>query len=112
MYAIIEDSGTQIMVREGDTILVDPRDLADDQLEITFPRVLMLGGSEGGEGGDGGEARIGAPLIEGASVTADILEEGRLPKVRIQKFKRRKGYKRLRGHRQPYLKVRITGISG
>ena len=105
MYAIIEDSGTQIMVREGDTILVDPRDLADDQIEITFPRVLMLGDPEG-------EARIGAPLLDGASVTGDILDEGRLPKVRIQKFKRRKGYKRLRGHRQPYLKVRITGISG
>jgi large subunit ribosomal protein L21 len=103
MYAIIEDSGTQIKVAEGDVIKVDPRDLADDAASVTFDRVMFLGDPDG-------EATIGAPLVSGATVTADILEEGRGDKISVVKFKRRKTYKRMKGHRQNYLKVQITGI--
>ncbi len=105
MYAVIEDSGTQIKVAEGDVIKIDPRDLADDAIELTFDRVMMVGNP------DGGGANIGTPYVQGASVTADILEEGRGEKIYVVKFKRRKTYKRINGHRQDFLKVKITGIS-
>ncbi len=106
MYAIIEDSGTQIKVSEGDTIKVDKRDLAADASTITFDRVLMVG-DESGEG----EAKIGQPLLDGAKVTADVLEVGREKKVEVIKMKRRKGYRRRNGHRQDFIKVKVTGIS-
>ena len=67
MYAIIEDSGTQIKVSEGDIIRVDMRDLADDAQSVTFDRVLMIGGDEK-------KTKIGQPVLSGASVTADILD--------------------------------------
>lgn len=104
-YAIIEDSGSQIKVSEGDTILVDPRELPEDGSTLTFDRVLMIGTGEGG-------AKIGAPVLEGATVTADILDEGKLPKVEIIKQRRRKNYRRRNGHRQPFLRVKVTGIAG
>ena len=105
MFAVIEDSGTQIRVREGDVIKVDPRDLPEDALQMTFDRVMYVGSEE-----DEASTQIGQPFVEGATVTADILEEGRDPKIDVVKFKRRKGYKRRRGHRQPFLKVKVTGI--
>mgnify|MGYP001367941221 CR=1 FL=1 len=104
-YAIIEDSGSQIKVSEGDVIKVALRDLPENAATITFDRVLLVGNGEG-------NARIGEPLVAGATVTADILGEERGEKVRIVKFKRRKNELRRRGHRQDYLKVKITGIQG
>ena len=104
-YAIIEDSGSQIKVSEGDVIKVALRDLPENAATITFDRVLLVGTGEG-------NARIGEPLLAGATVTADILGEERGEKVRIVKFKRRKNELRRRGHRQDYLKVKITGIQG
>jgi len=104
MYAIIEDSGSQIRVSEGDVIKIDRRELADDAATLTFDRVLYVGGD--------GEPKIGAPLVEGATVEADILEEGREKKVEVVKFKRRKDYRRRSGHRQPFIKVKVTRISG
>jgi len=103
-YAIIEDSGTQIKVSEGDTINVAVRELADDAATLTFDRVLMIGGE--------GEAKIGAPLLDGAKVTADILEEGRTKKVPVTHFKRRKTHLTRNSHRQDFLKVKITSIAG
>ena len=103
MYAIIEDSGTQIKVSEGSVIKVDKRDLAEDAATITFDKVLFVGNE--------GDVKVGAPVVEGASVEADILEEGRDKKVNVVKFKRRKGYHRNNGHRQSYIKVRVTKIS-
>lgn len=105
MYAIIEDSGTQIKVSEGDEFKVDTRDLPKDAGTLTFDRVLLIAPGSG-EGG----AKIGQPLVKGASVTADILEEGRDDKVTIIKKKRRKGYQRKKGHRQGFLRVKVTKI--
>ena len=102
-YAVIEDSGTQIKVQEGDVIDVDLRPLGPDQADLTFDRVLLVGGGEGG-------ATLGAPHVAGATVTADILDEGRGPKIEVIKFKRRKGYTRRNGHRQGRLRVKVTGI--
>jgi large subunit ribosomal protein L21 len=104
MYAIIEDSGSQIKVSEGDTIRVDLRDLPDDAQSLTFDRVLMIGCSEKG-------ATIGQPIVKGASVTADIVDPDDSEKINIVKFKRRKTYKRNNGHRQHYIKCKVTKIN-
>jgi len=104
MYAVIEDSGCQIKVSEGDVIKIDVRDLPENAAELTFDRVMLVGG-----GSDA--AQIGAPYVSGATVSADILEEGRGEKIHIWKFRRRKTYKRHNGHRQNYLKVKVTGIN-
>ena len=106
MYAIIEDSGTQIKVSEGDVIRVASRELPAEAGTLTFDRVLLVGGL-----GEGKEPKIGAPLLSGAKVTADVLGEGKTDKVEIFKFRRRKNYRRHRGHRQDFIQVKITGIS-
>jgi large subunit ribosomal protein L21 len=105
MYAIIEESGQQIKVAEGDVIQVDPRPMSEDQVNIDFDRVMMIGGDEG-------EPKIGQPLLEGARVRGEIVDEGRGEKVEIFKMKRRKNELKRRGHRQPYVSVKITEISG
>lgn len=102
MYAIIEDSGTQIKVSKGDVIRVDLRELPENAASLTFDRVLFIGGN--------GEPTIGAPVVAGATVTADIVNEDVSEKVEIFKFRRRKNYRRHKGHRQHYIQVRITDI--
>ena len=103
MFAVIEDSGTQIKVSEGDTIRVDLRELPEGTGTITFDRVLFVSGGEG--------AKVGTPLLTGATVTADIIEEGRTDKVPVVKFKRRKTYTRRKNHRQGFIKVKVTSIN-
>jgi large subunit ribosomal protein L21 len=105
VYAIIEDSGTQIRVAEGDVIDIDPRDMGKAKKKITFEKVLLLGDAESGDA-----ATIGTPYVSGASVTAELLEEIKGEKVDVVKFKRRKGYRRKQGHRQRYLRVKIGKI--
>ena len=104
MYAIIEDSGSQIRVGKGDVVEVDVRELADDAKTLEFDKVLMVGGSK--------KPKIGTPYVKGGLVTAEILGEERAEKIIIIKFKRRKGYRRKQGHRQRLLKVKITDIKG
>lgn len=103
MYAIIEDSGTQMRVAPGDVLDVDPRDLGEAR-RITFDRVLLVCSD------DGDAASIGTPYVPGAAVTAEVLGEVTGDKVRIIRFRRRKGYRRKIGHRQTYLRVRIDRI--
>jgi len=104
VHAIIEDSGTQIRVSPGDIIDIDLRDLADDAKTIVFERVLLLG--DEGEA----EATIGTPYVEGATVTAEVLDEIKDDKIDVIKFKRRKGYRVKKGHRQRYLRVRVQSV--
>lgn len=106
MYAIIEDSGTQIKVSQGDVIRVAIRDLPADAASITFDRVLMVG-----DPGNAGGLKIGAPLVAGATVVGDILSQERTEKVPVVKFRRRKNYVRRGSHRQDFLKVQVTSIS-
>tara|TARA_Y100000589_G_scaffold292053_1_gene295939 strand:- start:155 stop:523 length:369 start_codon:yes stop_codon:yes gene_type:complete len=101
MYAIVEDSGTQIKVSTGDILEVDLRDVEGDT--ITLDNVLMIGGE--------GEPTLGTPYIDGASVAVEVLEEVKGDKIDVIKFKRRKGYRRKTGHRQRYLKVKVGEIS-
>jgi large subunit ribosomal protein L21 len=102
MYAIIDEAGKQFKVTSGDTILID-REGNPDEKTITFERVLFVGGE--------GQPKIGAPTVAGATVTADVIGPEKGKKVDIIKYKRRKGYHKHIGHRQKYLRVRITGIN-
>ena len=106
MYAIIEEGGKQYKVTSGDTILID-RPLKDGDKEgdktVTFDRVLLVGGE--------GEPKIGLPTVSKATVSADVIGEEKGDKIDIQKYKRRKGYHKKIGHRQRYLRVKITGIN-
>lgn len=101
MYAVIESGGKQHRVHEGESLRLEKIEAAAGDT-IEFDRVLMLGGET---------PRIGAPLVAGAKVTAQVLDHGRHPKLRIVKFNRRKHYRKETGHRQWYTEVRITGIS-
>ncbi len=101
MYAIVEDSGTQIKLSTGDVLEVDIRDLDGDTFNLE--NVLMIGGE--------GEPTVGTPYVDGASVEVEVLEEFKDKKIDVIKFKRRKGYRRKSGHRQRLLKVRIGEIT-
>ncbi len=106
MYAIIEESGSQRKVIEGETVLVDLLEggAAQPGHKVTFGKVLMVSS-------DGAEARIGLPYVQGATVTAEVVEpvvQGE--KLYIHKFRTKKAFKKKTGHRQRYTSVRITGI--
>ncbi|MGQ0612387.1 MAG: 50S ribosomal protein L21 [Planctomycetaceae bacterium] len=101
MYAIIEDKGRQYSVQEGDLLLIDLRDAAAKE-SIVFDRVLFVRTDA--------EAKVGRPTVAGARVTATVLGELKGPKVVIRKFRRRKNYRRKKGHRQRSLRVRIESI--
>lgn len=109
MYAIIEDSGSQIMVKQGDVIKVALRDVdwSAETQPICFDRVLLVG-DETGEV----ETRVGAPVLEGVKVLGTVADIGRTDKVPVVKFKRRKNYRRRNSHRQDYLEVKIDEIQG
>ncbi len=102
MYAIFEDGSRQYRVHEGDQVTLDRRD-GEDGDELTFEKILLVSGTDN-------DALIGTPLVDGVVVKAKIVKQFRGKKIIIQKFKRRKGYRRKRGHRQPYTRVEITAI--
>ena len=101
MYAIIDDSGQQFRVQEGDEIQVDCRH-AEPGSTLTFDRVMLVAG--------GKKTQIGTPHVKGASVGAEVLGEAKGEKVDIATYKRRKKSRRHVGHRQKYLAVRIKEI--
>ncbi len=107
-YAIIEESGGQRKVLEGDEILIDLHASGEAKAgdAITFDKVLVVGP-------EGGKAKIGAPYVDGASVSAEIVEPLVMgDKLHIYKFRPKKDYKRKTGHRQRYTAVRVTAITG
>ena len=101
MYAIFEDGSHQFRVSEGDRVVVDRRD-GERGSEVVFSKVLLVTGD--------GEPMIGAPVLEGARVTAKIVEQVLDKKIIIQKFRRRKNMRRRNGHRQPHTAVQIVSI--
>lgn len=103
MFAIIEESGHQLRVEEGQILAVDYRADAEVGQTLTFGSVLLANG--------GGASRIGTPSLEGAVVEAEVVEQTvKGPKLEIQKFRRRKNSRRHTGHRQKYTGVKITAI--
>jgi large subunit ribosomal protein L21 len=104
VYAIIEDSGTQIKVAPGDVLEVDLRPGAAGET-VTFDRVLLIG-DEAAES----NATIGTPYADGAAVVGEILDQVKGEKIDVIKYKRRKGFRVKQGHRQKYLRVKINDI--
>jgi len=102
MYAIVRTGGKQYRVAAGDTIHVERLEAPVGE-QVTLDEVLLVGGDE---------TRVGAPQVEGASVVGSVLEHGRDPKVRVFKSKRRKQYRRTRGHRQGYTAIKIEEVRG
>jgi large subunit ribosomal protein L21 len=108
MYAIIQEGGGQRLVRKDDVVLFDliEEGNAAKGKSVTFDKVLVVGDSKS-------VAKIGAPLVDGATVTVEVVEPlVKGEKIFIHKYRRRKGYRRKTGHRQTYTKVRITAING
>ena len=101
MHAIIETGGKQFRVTEGDTLFIEklPAEAGDT---VTFDKVLAVL--------DGEKATFGAPVVEGAKVSASVVKNGKGKKIRIFKYNPKKGYRRRQGHRQPYTKVTIGKI--
>jgi large subunit ribosomal protein L21 len=100
MYAVFEDGSRQYRVSEGDRVKVDYRD-AEAGAQLEFKRVLLY------QSGD--ETRIGQPTIEGMRIVADVVDHPSI-KLYIQHFRRRKNYRRLKGHRQYYTELQIRNI--
>ncbi|CAN5635433.1 50S ribosomal protein L21 [soil metagenome] len=100
MFAIIKSGGKQYRVQEGDVLRLELLD-ADAGTTLELP-VMMLGGSD---------VTIGTPMVDGASVSAEVIGHGRGEKIDIYKFKAKSNYRRHLGHRQSYTEVRITGIT-
>jgi len=101
VYAIIETGGKQYRVQPGETIYVE-RLSSNVGDTISLDQVLLVGGES---------VRVGTPLVANATVKGTVLEQGRDRKIRVFKFKRRKHYRRTRGHRQAYTAIRIETIS-
>ena len=101
MYAIIETGGKQVKVEEGQEIYVE-KISAEANETVTFDKVLFVGGDA---------VKVGAPFVEGATVTAKVEKQGRQKKISVIKFKRRKNYHRKQGHRQPYTKLVVEKIN-
>jgi len=102
MYAVIETCGKQYRVSAGDKIRFEKLDAADGS-EVTFDNVIILGKDDG--------AVIGEPYVSGASVSGKVLDHGKDDKVIVFKYRRKKNYRKFRGHRQQYTTVEISGIS-
>ena len=102
MYAIIETGGKQYKVQQGDVVFVEKLE-AEAGTAITFDKVLVGGGDD---------LKVGAPYVDGATVTATVAKQGKSKKIIVYKYKPKKGYHKKQGHRQPYTKVEITAING
>ncbi|MBB6451913.1 large subunit ribosomal protein L21 [Salirhabdus euzebyi] len=101
MYAIIETGGKQLRVEEGQEVFIEKLGVEAGET-VTFDKVLVVGGDD---------TKIGAPYVDGATVTAKVEKEGRAKKITVFKYKPKKNYKRKQGHRQPYTKVTIEKIN-
>jgi large subunit ribosomal protein L21 len=104
MYAIITTGGKQYKVQTGDIIEVEKLGLEAGS-EVTFDQVLAVSGADG-------KLNIGTPMVEGAKVSAKVLDEFRAKKIVVFKMKRRKSYRRTQGHRQTLTRVEIGAIQG
>ena len=99
MYAIIETGGKQYQVKEGDEIFVEKLDVEG---EFTIDKVIMVGKDDGA---------VVAPYVDGASVKASLIKNGKAKKVTVFTYKPKKSSKRKMGHRQPYSKIKIEAIN-
>ena len=102
MYAIVSINGTQTRVTPDEFVVV-PRVTGEPGATVTFDQVLMVA--------DGDKIKVGQPYVKGASLKAEVVEHFRGPKLRIFKFKRRREYRRRKGHRDERTRLRVTAIT-
>jgi large subunit ribosomal protein L21 len=103
MYAVIVSGGKQHRVKEGETLKLEKLEVETGG-SVEFDKVLLVA--------DGDKVQVGAPVVDGAKVTAEVVNHGRHDKVQIIKFRRRKHSMKRQGHRQWFTEVKITGIKG
>ena len=103
MYAVIRTGGKQVRVEPGAHVRVEQLEGSPGS-EIELSEVLLVGEGDG--------VKIGTPVVEGACVRGTITAQARFPKIRVFKMKRRKGYRRVQGHRQAYTEIRVDSIDG
>ena len=103
MYAVIVSGGKQHRVKEGETLKLEMLEVETGG-NVEFDRVLLIA--------DGDKVQVGAPVVDGAKVTAEVVSHGRHDKIQIIKFRRRKHSMKRQGHRQWFTEVKITGIKG
>ena len=103
MYAVVVTGGKQYRVEEGQTLKVEKLEVATGET-VELEKVLLIG--------NGDDVKIGAPVVEGAKVTAEVVNHGHHKKVKILKFKRRKHHMKQMGHRQWFTELKITSIAG
>lgn len=101
MYAMIKTGGKQIKVEVGQEIYVEKLDVQADEV-VTFNEVLLIGGES---------TVVGNPLVNGASVTAKVVKQGRGKKIIVFKYRPKKDYRRKQGHRQSYTKLVVESIN-
>jgi large subunit ribosomal protein L21 len=101
MYAIIETGGKQIKVEKGQEIYIEKLGVDANDV-VTFDKVLFVGGDN---------VKVGVPFVEGATVKATVVKNGRGKKITVFKYKAKKNYRRKQGHRQPYTKLVIDEIN-
>jgi large subunit ribosomal protein L21 len=101
MFAIVDIAGFQEKVEKGSKLRV-PLLSKENGSSVTFEKVLLVG--------EGESVTLGAPYVSGASVEAKVLSQGKGDKIRVQKAHRRKRYRRVKGHRQDYTEIEVTGI--
>lgn len=103
MFAVIETGGKQYLIETGSIMKIEKLD-ADQGKDVVFDKVLLIAND------DGSSVKMGAPYIEGASLSATVQEQGRSKKIRIVKFKNKIRYTRSRGHRQSFTKVKVKEV--
>ena len=101
MYAVIETGGKQYQVNEGDVIFIEKLAVEADEA-VTFDKIVALGADDG--------IKVGTPYVEGASVEAKVLKNGKAKKITVFTYKPKKGEKKKQCHRQPYTQVKIEAI--
>lgn len=104
MYAIIETGGKQFKVCAGDVIKVEKLDNLNQGDSYSFDKVLAVSSEDG--------LRVGSPHIQGASVSAKVLSQGKHKKVIVYKYKPKKGFHKKKGHRQPFTQLKIEALNG
>lgn len=102
MYAVIETGGKQYQVQNGDVLFIEKLNVEADET-VTFDKVLAVGGDNG--------VTVGAPYVDGATVSAKVVKNGKAKKITVFTYKPKKGEKRKMGHRQPYTQVKIEAIN-
>lgn len=103
MYAVIAAGGKQHRVEEGEVLRLEKIEVATGE-SVDFDEILLVA--------NGDDVKIGAPVVSGAKVTAEVISHGRADKVKIIKFRRRKHSMKRQGHRQWFTEVKITAIKG